>query len=175
MINAKAKTSVTNVINPVIKKRRQTLPQERQEFRPQQRDENIPWERGEFLPQLREGQLFREREEHLPQESEGQDRERERVEHGVPKCEDEGDIFDAEILLDFIKTIGEFNLPTSDIETPQTSTTMDVPQPPTTAGASTHICGDEGADSIPVSFFKHAIIPAPSIYSYLSWNQFHPR
>lgn len=91
--------------------REENLPQEREKLLPrqrkeQQREENIPREREEFLPQLREEQLFREREEHLPQESEGQDRERERVEHGLPKCEDEGDIFDAEILLDFLRQLG---------------------------------------------------------------------
>lgn len=75
--------------------------QEREEFLPrqrreQQREENLPRECKEFLSQLHEEQLFREFEEHFPQESEGQDREWERVEHGVSECEDEGDIFDAE-------------------------------------------------------------------------------
>lgn len=131
--------------------REEKLPREREEFLPQlhsdqKSEENLTRERGEFLPQLHEEQQREEnssqerkeflpqlREEHITQEFEERDRKRERVEHGVSKCEDEGDIFNADMLLDFLKTIGDLNLPslTSNIDTPQTSTTMDVPQPPT--------------------------------------------
>lgn len=160
--------------------REENLPPEREEYLPRERVEYLSREREECLPpECEEHQceehLPREREEHLPQEREGQDRERGRVEHVVPECEGEGDIFNADILLDFLKTVGEFNISTPDIETPSTTdaikssdpfATNVLPQTPTTTDAlipapSTHIRREEEVHAIPVSFFKPAIIPAP--------------
>lgn len=129
------------------------LPRQRKE---QQCQENLPREREENLSQEREEH---QRKEHLPREREGPDREEYRVregwEHGGSECENEGDIFNAETLLHFLKTIGEFNLSNPYLETPQTPATTDaimstdpcaptiepkattaVPQTPTTTDAT---------------------------------------
>lgn len=129
------------------------LPRQRKE---QQCQENLPREREEYLPRECEEQ---QREEYLPREREGPDREEYRVregwEHGGSECENEGDIFNAETLLHFLKTIGEFNLSNPYLETPQTPATTDaimstdpcaptiepkattaVPQTPTTTDAT---------------------------------------
>lgn len=132
------------------------LPRQRKE---QQCQENLPREREEYLPRECEEQ---QREEYLPREREGPDREEYRVregwEHGGSECENEGDIFNAETLLHFLKTIGEFNLSNPYLETPQTPATTDaimstdpcaptiepkattaVPQTPTTTDATYYI------------------------------------
>lgn len=132
------------------------LPWQRKE---QQCQENLPREREEYLPRECEEQ---QREEHLPREREGPDREEYRVregwEHGGSEFENEGDIFNAETLLHFLKTIGEFNLSNPYLETPQTPATTDaimstdpcaptiepkattaVPQIPTTTDATYYI------------------------------------
>lgn len=132
------------------------LPRQRKE---QQCQENLPREREENLSQEREEH---QRKEHLPREREGPDREEYRVregwEHGGSECENEGDIFNAETLLHFLKTIGEFNLSNPYLETPQTPATTDaimstdpcaptiepkattaVPQTPTTTDATYYI------------------------------------
>lgn len=147
----------------------ENLPREREEYLPreceeQQREEYLPREREE---QQREENLSQEREEqrhkeHLRREREGPDREEYRVregwEHGGSECENEGDIFNAETLLHFLKTIGEFNLSNPYLETPQTPATTDaimstdpcaptiepkattaVPQTPTTTDATYYI------------------------------------
>lgn len=129
------------------------LPRQRKE---QQCQENLPREREENLSQEREEQRHKE---HLRREREGPDREEYRVregwEHGGSECENEGDIFNAETLLHFLKTIGEFNLSNPYLETPQTPATTDaimstdpcaptiepkattaVPQTPTTTDAT---------------------------------------
>lgn len=129
------------------------LPRQRKE---QQCQENLPREREENLSQEREEH---QRKEHLPREREGPDREEYRVregwEHGGSEFENEGDIFNAETLLHFLKTIGEFNLSNPYLETPQTPATTDaimstdpcaptiepkattaVPQTPTTTDAT---------------------------------------
>lgn len=167
----------------------ENLPREREE---QQREENLPREREEYLPRECEEQRHKE---HLRREREGPDREEYRVregwEHGGSECENEGDIFNAETLLHFLKTIGEFNLSNPYLETPQTPATTDaimstdpcaptiepkattaVPQTPTTTDAtyyihpSTHTRREEEAYAIPVTFFKPSIIPVPSTHSY---------
>lgn len=132
------------------------LPRQRKE---QQCQENLPREREENLSQEREEQRHKE---HLRREREGPDREEYRVregwEHGGSEFENEGDIFNAETLLHFLKTIGEFNLSNPYLETPQTPATTDaimstdpcaptikpkattaVPQIPTTTDATYYI------------------------------------
>lgn len=132
------------------------LPRQRKE---QQCQENLPREREENLSQEREEH---QRKEHLPREREGPDREEYRVregwEHGGSEFENEGDIFNAETLLHFLKTFGEFNLSNPYLETPQTPATTDaimstdpcaptiepkattaVPQTPTTTDATYYI------------------------------------
>lgn len=124
------------------------LPRQRKE---QQCQENLPREREEH-----------QRKKHLPREREGPDREEYRVregwEHGGSEFENEGDIFNAETLLHFLKTIGEFNLSNPYLETSQTPATTDaimstdpcaptiepkattaVPQTPTTTDATYYI------------------------------------